>query len=305
MLTQSVILRKSYEQISLWLNQGKVYEKRGLFEKAKWSYIKSRKLARGIGDKHLSNRARIQEGRMYISLGDLVLGIKLLKKLIAEIQTPREKPSLAMALNAVGYGYRVIGNKKLAHRYIDMASELYKRKSDISDKIKLAILHNKAGLLRELSDYDAALKIYLSLVKQIDKDDVFFRARLFNNIGFIFRKQGQYQKARTYYMKAYKLERAVDARQLQARTLNNLGGVFRMEGELTKALKYFTQSIYIRKQLRDRMGLSSSLLNKGIVLKQMGKKKDGKKYLIQSYRIRKQSGSKHLLKEVLTELQNS
>lgn len=295
---------KLLERVIFKFIEGETYEKIGYFQKAAKSYFVAQVLAMKIGNRYLSNAAKIQIGRIDISSGQIKRGLVRLKKLSSESSILLNNELFINILNVIGYGYRIAGNRKLARRYINMALVFSKKGSDISNKIRLTILHNKAGLLRELSDYDAALKIYLFLIKQINKNNAFFRARLFNNIGFIFRKQKQYREAQKYYMKAYKLERNINARQLQARTLNNMGGVFRMEGKFIKALACFTESVRIRKQLHDHLGLSSSLLNKGIVLKQMGMKSDGEKYLMQSYIIRKQSKSKHLIKEVSAELQN-
>ncbi|TSC55084.1 MAG: hypothetical protein LiPW30_550 [Parcubacteria group bacterium LiPW_30] len=295
---------KPSEQVILKLFTGEIYEKMGYFLKALQNYRMARELAVKIKKVDLANVARIKVGRINIAMGHIDVGLKQLKNLASESGILLNNELFANTLNAIGYGYRVAGNRKMALRYIDMATGLFGKKHDISIKTEFAVLHNKAGLLRETSNYDDALKIYLFLIKRVNKNNTFFRARLLNNIGFIFRKQGQYRRARIYYTKAHKLERDINARQLQARTLNNLGGVSRMEGDLTKALEYFNESVRIRKQLHDQLGLSSSLLNKGILLKQMGKKKTGEKYLIQSYKIRKLSGSKHMLREVLAELKN-
>ncbi len=302
--TQKIKVNNLLEGIVIKLFRGEIYEKTGRFQRAKKNYIMARALAVRARNEYLAIAAEIQISRTDITLGNIKQGLSRLKNLISKQISVLNKELFINTLNAIGYGYRLTGDKESARHHLDRAIKFCQRDSNTSNKLTLTIMHNKAGLLRELLDYRGALKIYLSVIKQTNKNDAFFRARLFNNAGFIYRKMEQYKNALAFYTKAYKLERQIGVKQLQARTLNNLGGIARMQGNFKKAFKYFSESANLRKRLHDPLGLSSSLLNKGITLKYMARNTAAKKYLMQSYKIRKQSGSKYLIKEVLIELKN-
>lgn len=277
------------------LLQGHILERQGSFLKAKIEYQKGLQKSMKIIDQHLKYLFEILITKMDISLGRLKIGIPTLESLVNKTSSIYLKNYF---LNSLAYAYRIQGKND------DAICILNSLIQSGQSEVVLSALHNLAGVKRDLGKYKESLKLYervRTLAQGLKKDD-FFMSRVYNNIGFIYRRMGEYVLAERYYLKSYILEKKVDSLYLQGRTLNNLGGVNRMKGKFEKALSFFEESIEIRKSIKDRSGLSSSFLNKGIVLAELGRKKEAKQFLKMSYTIRKNMGSQHLINEVLTEI---
>ena len=276
---------------------GYAYEKQGLFIKAKSEYIKCSEYSENITDLYIKTLSNIQLAKIYISLGKIDKGIKILNKNLPLGKGDNFNNIEIYRLNSLAYGYRLKGSLDLANEILREAEKLSR-----NSFLYASVLHNKAGLYRDLKKYKQSLSIYKKIMKFANPKDLFFTARINNNIGFIYRKLGFYDKAWEFYLKSYQIEKKMGYQQLQGRTLNNLGGVSKMKKKYSSALKYFSASVKLRRKIKDGSGLSSSLLNKGIVLGEMGRYKESKRFLKDSLRIRKKIGSRHLIKEALDEL---
>ena len=102
-----------------------------------------------------------------------------------------------------------------------------------------------------LAEYDKAVNYYkLALQSALLKDggrhpDV---AASYNNIGYIYNRQGDYAKALEYYNKAVEIllsvlgERHPDV----ATSYNNIGYIYNRQGDYAKALEYYNKSLEIR-----------------------------------------------------------
>jgi tetratricopeptide (TPR) repeat protein len=281
-------------QILNSLTLGDVCEKQGLFRKAKKHFLKAEKLIGKLCDYDLQSLIKIQIARNHVSLGELDKGIKILK----EIKIRDENSDLKRyAMNGLAYAYRVQGKNKEAEKILNGLNN-----GQLNTGIDLSIAHNLAGLYRELERYEESLNLYKKILNKTDQSNIFAIAKLYNNIGFIYRKTCKYSLAEKYYLKSYQMEKQIGSKQLQGRTLNNLGGICRMKKRYKDALSYFNDSAHIRSSIGDSSGLSSSLLNKGIVLREMGKMRAAKRVLKESYNIRKRTGSEKLISEVKLEL---
>ena len=280
-------------QILNSLTLGDILEKQGSFIQAREHFHKAEKLIDELFDFDLQSLIKIQIARNYVSLGKLDNGVKLLKEIkIKNIDLKK------YAMNSLAYAYRVQGKNKEAEKIFNRLSDDW-----LKTEIDLSIAHNLAGLYRELERYEESLNLYKKILNKTEQTNVFAIAKLYNNIGFIYRKLGKYSLAEKYYLKSYQMEKQIGSKQLQGRTLNNLGGIYRMRKRYKEALSYFSDSAYMRSRIGDNSGLSSSLLNKGIVLREMGEKKSAEKFLRESYNIRKRTGSEKLINEVKVELE--
>jgi len=276
---------------------GHAYEKQGLFASAKKEYIKCVNYSEKIQDLYLKILVSVQLGKIFTSVGKLDKGIGLLKTNLSRCNREDFKYLKIYCLNSLAYANRLKGN--LNHASADL-----KQAQKLSQNTFLypSVLHNLAGLYRDLKKYQHSLVLYEKILRIANPKDLFFKARIYNNIGFINRRLGSYNKARRYYLNSYKLEKVIGSKQLQGRTLNNLGGVSRMQKDYSSALRYFSSSANLRLKIGDISGLSSSLLNKGIVLNELRRPIDARKFLEQSLVIRRKIGSVHLINEVLDEL---
>ena len=89
----------------------------------------------------------------------------------------------------------------------------------------------------------------------------------FNNMGFVFRLHGEWDKAVLYYKKSLEISRAEKER---ADVLNNMGNVYRLSGEFDTALTYCKHSLMIRTRINIPHDVGLSLNTLGMIYRDMG-----------------------------------
>lgn len=111
-----------------------------------------------------------------------------------------------------------------------------------------------------------------------------------NNLGFIYRKKGDYDLALYFSLTAKDcFEYAAINHHLQFRICFNLGNLYRDKGDLTRAWEYHEQAAELRKKhygTRHRH-YASSLLNLGRCALEAGRYKETRLYIEKALRIRK------------------
>jgi len=110
-----------------------------------------------------------------------------------------------------------------------------------------------------------------------------------NNIGFVYKIQGQYDKALSYYEQSLSIRNATygDNHPDIATSLNNIGVVYKSQSQYDKALKYFEQSLSILKAIYggNHPNVAKSLNNIGSVYDSHGQYNKALKYYEQALTI--------------------
>ena len=90
------------------------------------------------------------------------------------------------------------------------------------------------------------------------------------NIGIVYQKLGEYQKAIQFYEQALEILRRVEDVQGESNTLNCLGSAFCSMGEYLKAIEFHERSLEIAQRIKDAQGEKSALSNIGFAYKYLG-----------------------------------
>lgn len=134
----------------------------------------------------------------------------------------------------------------------DVASDKYKEQNysgaifDLNQFIKLNPTHIPSRYLRARcyslrNDYDDSIKDYLFVI-QADKDaSNETKSAYFDGIGYVYSRQGEYTKAREYYLKANSLK----GNQLSV--LSNIGYTFRKDKLYDSSIIYFDKALSLDK----------------------------------------------------------
>jgi len=144
-----------------------------------------------------------------------------------------------------------------------------------SDDIKSVVtLRRNIGktYLRQ-GDYDQALEYLTQAQEVLDSCNAEFpveRAEVWNDIGWINFRRGDFSDAGDIFQKALALVVDSSAYGVIASIYNRLGGVAYFEGEWDQAADYLRKSIAIREAIGDLAGLSSSSNNLGNLEIEMG-----------------------------------
>jgi CHAT domain-containing protein len=90
-------------------------------------------------------------------------------------------------------------------------------------------------------------------------------ADILNNLGTVYRDQGNYAEAMAYYQKSLSLREAVGKDNDIARSLTNIGILHMTQGNYAQALEHHRKSLERFESVGDKAGISGVLLNLGIV----------------------------------------
>lgn len=167
---------------------------------------------------------------------------------------------------------RIIHTKFLYAQVDEMASEVGLEKEKYCD-----LLFDYARFLFDNGLYKEAETIYL---RQISLAEELFglmdkaTAISFNNIGVIYKQEGDYSKALEYYYKAlYCTEKCFGGRHPQIAILyNNIGAVYHNQGDYSKALKSYEKAMIIIRKIHgtENLEFAASNNNLGILYLDIG-----------------------------------
>ena len=182
---------------------------------------------------------------LYLQYEDTILplcqkAIKIVNENIPQAN-PEEKCSFlhtkAKALNNIGFIYQRTGNEGKAMEFYTESVAIYEK------------------LLDEKSDYKAVLNKLKSIKMGL--------AESYFNLGYIFKTQGEIEKALEYYFLSLKIQEEVRHKAGMAYSYQNIGAIYSNLGEMDpdnyrEALEYYFLSLKIREQINDRRGMSHS-----------------------------------------------
>ena len=119
-----------------------------------------------------------------------------------------------------------------------------------------------------------------------------YLAEALNNIGLIYKKQGNITKALEYYSKSLKLQEEIGDKQGIAISLSNIGNIYFDQGDIPKALEYFGKSLQLLEEIRNKKGIATSLNNIGSIYSKQGERLKALEYYIKSLQLQKEIGDK-------------
>ena len=176
-------------------------------------------------------------------------------------------------------------NKALKHALIaeKLAVKINFLKGKIQAKTLIGYSHMVAG------EYAEALKYYFQALELEEKSgNNNLAAQIYLNIGSVYRKLKDMDRARYHYAKAF--DYASNARDslLISKVYNNWGNVYEDEGDYAKALSLFKQAAALQAHLNDTLVWAKSLHNIGNIHTQFSQPQKGLSFLFQSLRLNEQ-----------------
>ena len=171
--------------------------------------------------------------------------------------------------NAEAYEYYLKAKHKYAKRKneddTEIARGLYQKAIELDDnlmhaKVQLAWTYYEGG------DYDKAMKINVSLLKQAEEmsNNTAISGGL-NGIGVIYYAKGDYDKALDYISRSLAIDEELGDKRGMAHSFNNIGAVHYSKGDLDTGLDYLGRSLAIREELGDKAEIGGSLNNIGVM----------------------------------------
>jgi tetratricopeptide (TPR) repeat protein len=153
--------------------------------------------------------------------------------------------------------------------------------------------NNIGGIYREQGNYGEAIHYY-SKSLQIQKEigDKKGIATSLNNIGIIYDDQGDYARAIEYYVKSLKSYEEIGFKKAIASSLNNIGGIYKEQGDYLKAIDYYNKSLKIDEEIGNKKGIASTYNNIGILYKEKGDHTKALDYFTKGLKLDEEVGDK-------------
>ncbi len=103
--------------------------------------------------------------------------------------------------------------------------------------------------------------------------------------GMINCEKGHYLKGMELLKEALGLQNELGNQHYLSLLYNNLGWMFRLQGDLSKSLRYLKRSIRIREKIAPEISLRITLANLGAIHRQMGQFEEAEQYLLRALKL--------------------
>lgn len=124
----------------------------------------------------------------------------------------------------------------------------------------------KGRIARQKGRYDQGIAVLDSgLVLLTESANSLLRLQLLNEIGSVYRRQGNSQEALKNHMEALGLAENLGDKRSLSTTLGYIGIIHDIMGNYDEALKAHQQTMRLREELNDKRGVAASVTNLGIL----------------------------------------
>jgi tetratricopeptide (TPR) repeat protein len=183
-----------------------------------------------------------------------------------------------------------------------------KKKLNKQEKAKFlkssAFALNNIGLIyKDQGDYAKAIEYCIASLKIKEEiGDKSGIAATLNKIGLIYYYQGDYAKAKDFQTKSLKIKEEIGDEIGIANSLNNIGLIYKEQGDYAKAIEYYTTSLKIKEEIGDKSKIANSLNNIGIIYYEQEDYVKAIEYYTKSLKIKEEIGDKSRISNTLNNI---
>lgn len=157
-----------------------------------------------------------------------------------------------------------LGDISVSYDYIRSISIMNCAIEDAAENEKIYIKQIKRYM--NIGKIDDALKEAKELLKiHKNRHDRKFIARDYGIIGSIHNIHGEFEKARTYHIKALKIYEKINNKEGIAQELKSIGLAYQMQNEMIKAIEYHQKAVKIYQDIDNEIGIAQSFSNIGMI----------------------------------------
>lgn len=163
-----------------------------------------------------------------------------------------------------------------------------------SGKDRIALLNQIASNLRESAQTEALnFSIEADSLARIS-GDLSARSRALENIGWIYYRQGQWQKSFEFSEEAYELAISANDQLQAARLMNNMGALYYEQQNYLMAIEQFKKGYELATQVNDLSTQIRSLNNVALNFTQVNQLDSAMEYARRSIKMNENAGSPYL-----------
>ena len=198
-----------------------------------------------------------------------------IRKVLLKAKADTTKAAAYVALTEELYLSNIDTVLPLCSKAIQIIDSKLAKANDIEKKsfllTKANAINNMGFVYKQQGNIINALELYKKSLKiREDIGDKSGIALSLNNIGLIYFNQGEIPKALEYYNKSLRIQTEIADKKGIARSLNNIGFIHFNQGDIPRALECYNKSLKIREEIDDKEGIATSYLNIGNVYNVQG-----------------------------------
>lgn len=161
------------------------------------------------------------------------------------------------------------------------------------------ILNNIGVVYWKLNNYDKALEIYTESLKIMKElENREGIVRSLNNIGLIYLTLKNYEKALEILLETLKITKEIGDTNNIAYCLNNIGNNYWYLGNYDKSLEYYMESLKINEEINNKYGIAVSIKNIGGIYLKLKNYDKSLTYLKKGLKLAKEIEAKDLLQNI-------
>ncbi len=211
--------------------------------------------------------------------------------------------------DGLGYGGEVetaetIWRGKISDEEIQSYERALAEFQERGDEKEAAKILGQLGILyRRRGEWNRAIEYYEKSMEIFNAiGDRHGLAHTYNNLGLVYKDKSEWGLAIAYYEESMEIFNAIGDRHGLAHTYNNLGIVYARKGEWDLAIEYYEASMEIFDVIGDRHGLAHTYNNLGIVYKDKGEWNLATEYYEKDMEISEALGDRHGLAQTYNNL---
>jgi PAS domain S-box-containing protein len=211
-------------------------------------------------------------------------------KLIEDSDTLVRREIWEQSADGITFSHGLVREQTLAQLHDEQREMLHATVAGAIETVHGDALDEHAGRLghhyEQVSEYETALEYYrqaanyaaenyanddavkhyeraLGLAQDHDVADKSTRTAILENLGEVFERRAEYDRAREYYQECLELSREIGDRKGEASGLHGLGNIAYLRGAYDQAREYYEESLTLSREIEDRKGVAAGLHNLG------------------------------------------
>lgn len=235
-------------------------------------------LATEINDKRGTAAAYNNLGVAYRNQGALDKALEYYIRSLNIYDTLQNTEGIATTKNNIATIYSIKKDYGQAMKFLEESHNMF---IQLGDQRKLiGSMNNMGNLNSDLQLYEKAMRFFSEAYQLSEKMNEPFADPL-NNIGIIYFKQGNYQRAIEYYQRALEIERGNDNKLGMLNTITNIGIAYTKAGQPGPAQQYLNEALKLSTDLQANTGVPDILKNTSYNYYRQGKLKEAYEKLLQ------------------------
>jgi tetratricopeptide (TPR) repeat protein len=247
-------------------NMALVLQEQGRYEEANACYQQVAEIYAAAGSQVSLGHTLSNLGSVADQQGDWGSAISYYQQSISVLQKTEEKHDLASVYSNLGVSFENLGKWTEAETSYLRCADIVDEMDESFSELGIRVLMNLGQLYVKQGDGEKAIRVYQQALEiSQELDDDQVESSIWNNLGTVHTRLKQHQDAAECFQKSLELAQRRGDRQAEALGLCNIGSSFQDLGQSELAMNCFKNSLAISEELEDQYGMARANNNLAVL----------------------------------------